>query len=57
VLIEGAWSYRYPARVSQTLQARIEGLPKAVRQIAWRRKFACAPVIAGSMSPARSGPW
>src|SRR6516165_296420 len=28
VLVEGAWSYRYPARVSQTLQARLEGLPK-----------------------------
>jgi transposase len=34
VLIEGAWSYRYPARVSQTLQARLEDLPKAVRAIA-----------------------
>jgi hypothetical protein len=39
VLIEGAWSYRYPARVSQTLQARIEGLPKAVRQIAWKAQI------------------
>jgi transposase len=34
-VVEGAWSYRYPARVSQTLQARLEGLPKAVRAIAW----------------------
>jgi transposase len=39
VLIEGAWSYRYPARVSQTLQARIEGLPKAVREIAWKAQI------------------
>src|SRR3984893_11292379 len=39
VLIEGAWSYRYPARVSQTLQARLEGLPKAVRQIAWKAQI------------------
>ena len=39
VLIEGAWSYRYPARSSQTLQARIEGLPKAVRQIAWKAQI------------------
>lgn len=36
VLIEGAWSYRYPARVSQTIQARLEGLPRAVREIAWK---------------------
>ena len=39
VLIEGAWSYRYPARVSQTLQARLEGLPKAVRAIAWKAQI------------------
>src|SRR6516225_5377958 len=32
VLVEGAWSYRHQARVSQTLQARLEGLPKAVRE-------------------------
>ena len=39
VLIEGAWSYRYPARVSQTLQARLEGLPKTVRAIAWKAQL------------------
>src|SRR5262249_25970643 len=39
VLIEGAWSYRYPARVSQTLQARLEGLPKTVRAIAWKAQI------------------
>jgi transposase len=32
-LIEAAWTYRYPARVSETLRARLEGLPKAVRDI------------------------
>jgi transposase len=35
-LIEGAWTYRYPARVSETLRARLEGLPKPVRDIAWK---------------------
>jgi hypothetical protein len=35
VLVEAAWSYRHPARVSQTLLARLEGLPKTVRDIAW----------------------
>src|ERR1700745_3502665 len=39
VLIEGAWSYRYPARVSQILQARLEGLPKTVREIAWKAQI------------------
>jgi transposase len=36
VLVEGAWTYRYPARVSETLRVRLEGLPKAVRDIAWK---------------------
>jgi transposase len=35
-LVEAAWTYRYPARVSETLRARLEGLPKAVRDIAWK---------------------
>jgi hypothetical protein len=35
-LIEAAWTYRYPARVSETLRARRERLPKPVRDIAWK---------------------
>jgi transposase len=35
-LVEAAWTYRYPARVSGTLRARLEGLPKPVRDIAWK---------------------
>ena len=34
-LVEAAWTYRY-ARVSETLRARLEGLPKPVRDIAWK---------------------
>jgi transposase len=36
VLIEAAWSYRHPARVSETLRIRLEGLPKTIRDIAWK---------------------
>jgi len=36
VLIEGAWTYRFPARVSPTIQARLEGVPRNVREIAWK---------------------
>jgi transposase len=39
VLVEAAWSYRHPARVSETLRARIEGLPKPVRDIAWKAQI------------------
>lgn len=39
VLVEAAWSYRHPARVSQTLQARLEGLPKTIRDIAWKAQL------------------
>jgi transposase len=36
VLVEAAWSYRHPARVSETLRVRLDGLPKPVRDIAWK---------------------
>src|SRR3712207_1586383 len=36
VLIEGAWTYRFPARLSRLLQERQEGLPAVVRAIAWK---------------------
>ncbi|MGY0781676.1 IS110 family RNA-guided transposase [Azospirillum argentinense] len=36
ILIEGAWSYRMPARVSRKLYDRLEALPQAVRDIAWK---------------------
>ena len=36
VLIEGAWSYRLPARVSRKIGERHDGLTKAVLDIAWK---------------------
>ncbi len=56
VLVEGAWTYRYPARVSETLRARLQGLPKTVRDIAWKAQVRlCARyrrlVAAGKKTP------
>ena len=33
-LVEGAWAYRYPAKVRRHL--RLEQLPKAVQEISWK---------------------
>jgi transposase len=33
-LVEGAWSYRSPARVTTPIQARLEAVPEPVRAIA-----------------------
>jgi transposase len=35
-LVEGAWSYRYPAKVSRHLQWRLEELPQAIQDISWK---------------------
>lgn len=35
-LVEGAWAYRFPARISSHLQDRLDGLPEGVRAIAWK---------------------
>lgn len=39
VLIEGAWAYRYPAKVSAQIQHRIEALPKAIQDIGWKAQL------------------
>jgi transposase len=35
-LVEGAWAYRYPAKVSRHLQVRRETQPKAIQDISWK---------------------
>lgn len=35
-LIEGAWAYRYPAKISPHIRQRLEGLPEPVQAIAWK---------------------
>jgi len=39
VLIEAAWNYRFPARLSHKLQVRQEGQPQVIRDIAWRAQL------------------
>lgn len=36
VLVEGAWSYRYPPKVSRQIQERQETLLEPIREIAWK---------------------
>ena len=35
-LVEGAWAYRYPAKVSRHLQLRLEKVPAEVQAIGWK---------------------
>ena len=39
ILIEAAWCYRYPAKVSPQIQKRQEMLPLQIRDIAWRAQL------------------
>ncbi len=36
VLVEGAWTYRLPARMGEDITRRNEGLPEAIRAAAWK---------------------
>ena len=36
MLIEGAWTCRFSARVGETLRTRLKDLPSSVRAIAWK---------------------
>jgi transposase len=38
-LVEGAWAYRYPAKVSRHLQLRLEALPKPIQDISWKAQI------------------
>lgn len=35
-LVEGAWAYRYPAKVSESIQKRLQNLPQPIQNIAWK---------------------
>ena len=39
VLVEAAWAYRFPARISKPLLKRQLDLPEQVRQIAWKAQL------------------
>ena len=36
VLVEGAWAYRYPAKVSRQLQLRLENQPQVIQDSSWQ---------------------
>jgi transposase len=36
ILVEAAWAYRHPARVSREKQAKVAAAPRRVREIAWK---------------------
>jgi transposase len=38
-LIEGAWAYRYPAKVSRHLQLRLEKVSKPIQDISWKAQI------------------
>ncbi len=39
LLVESAWAYRLPARVTPIIQKRQEKVPKPVRDIAWKAQL------------------
>jgi transposase len=38
-LVEGAWAYRYPAKVSRHLQLRLETQPPVIQDISWKAQL------------------
>jgi len=38
-LIEAAWAYRYPAKVSPSIQQRLESLPQPIQDIGWKAQL------------------
>ncbi len=55
-LVEAAWTYRHPARVTQIIRERLAGLPEPIRAIAWKAQVRLASryrklIAAGKPAP------
>jgi transposase len=38
-IVEGAWAYRYPAKISRQIKERQENIPKHIQAIAWKAQL------------------
>jgi transposase len=43
ILIEAAWNYRFPARIGESLQPRLEGQPQSIIDLAWKAQLRLCP--------------
>jgi transposase len=57
MLIEAAWSYRFPARISRELLLRQEGLTQPIRARRGRRRSGCAAATASSPGTGSPRTW
>lgn len=57
LLVEAAWAYRYPAKVSPSIQQRHEGLPKAIIDRAWDAQLRLCKRFASSSLAANRTTW
>ena len=55
LLIEAAWTYRFPARVSRELRLRQEAQPRSIPEIAWKAQLRLC-VIASSTAETSDSP-
>ena len=61
-LVEAAWTYRLPARVTQIIRERLKGLPEPIRAIAWKAQVRLSAryrklTAPASRHPRRSSRW
>ena len=51
LMVEAAWSYRHPAKVSPAIQQRHDGLPKAIIDSAWEHTVAAVRAVSQTGRP------
>lgn len=58
-LVEAAWTYRFPARVTQIIRDRLKDLPEPIRNVAWKAQVRLSAryrkLIAAGKAGAESG--
>src|SRR2546428_5054129 len=58
VLVEGAWAYRYPAKVSRHPQLRLEKGPKVIQDLSWKAQGRLCPryrPLSARVKPVKQG--
>jgi transposase len=55
-LVEAAWTYRFPARITQIIRDRLKGLPEPIRAVAWKAQVRLSARYRALIAHGKSAP-
>ena len=55
-LVEAAWTYRFPARITQIIRDRLKALPEPIRAVAWKAQVRLSARYRALIARGKSAP-